>query len=178
MNTNTNDTRSGFKLVAILNKRIETGKVMNALAHCVAGTINVLGEQGRDALKFLDFVDADGQTYPSISARSFVILRGSDGDIRKVRQRAVEAGLAAVCFMESMTGDTYVEQLERTKATSAQDLTFYALVLAGDADVINPITKKFSLWRGEPPTSGFGPPPETQKIMNTSGSSPSRAETI
>lgn len=149
MQTNTNNTQSDFKLVAILNKRVETGKVMNALAHCVAGTINVLGEEGRDVFKFLNFVDANGQIYPSISARSFVILRGSDGDIRKARQRALEVGLPAVCFIESMTGDTYIEQLERTKATPTEKLNFYALVLAGSAEIINSITKKYSLWRGE-----------------------------
>ena len=150
METNTIETNGDFKLIALLNKRIEPGKVMNALAHCVAGAVNLIGADGRDALKFLNFTDAQGQAYPSISARSFNILRGSDGDIRKARQRAIEAGIPAVCFSESMTGDTYVEQLERTKGTPTEAMHFYALVLAGHADILNPITKKYSLWRDNP----------------------------
>jgi hypothetical protein len=140
--------KSSYKLVAILNKRIEPGKVMNALAHCVAGAVNLLGEQGREALKFLDFVDADGQKYPSISARSFIVLRGSDGDIRKIRQQALEASVSAVCFTESMTGGTYVEQILRTKTTPTSSLVFYAIVLVGDEGVLRPLTKRCSLWRG------------------------------
>lgn len=145
--TCTNETSGDFKLVALLNKRIEPGKVMNALAHSVAGAVNLLGAEGREALKFLDFIDAGGQTYPSISARSFIILRGSDADIRKARQHAIEVGIPAVCFSESMTGDTFIQQLERTKGTPTEAMHFYALVLAGRPEILNPITKKYSLWR-------------------------------
>jgi hypothetical protein len=150
METQTIETNSTFKIIALLNKRIETGKAMNALAHCMAGAVNHMGEEGRTALKFLNFVDAGGQTYPSISARSFVILRGTESDIRKARQRSIEAGISAVCFSESMTGETYREQLQRTSETPSEAMSFFALVLAGPAELLNPITKKYSLWRDNP----------------------------
>src|SRR5437588_752024 len=111
--TTDTDTNDDYKLVALVNKRMELGmgKLMNALAHCVAGAVNLLGEEGRTALKFLDFEDASGQIYHSISARSFIILRGSGGDIRKARRLALESGIKAVCFIETMTQASYVEQL-------------------------------------------------------------------
>lgn len=141
----------GFRLAVILNKRIETGKVMNALAHAIAGAVDLAGESGRQALKFINFIDLDAQLYPDISARSFIILRGSDGDLRKVRQRALEAGLPVVCFVDTMTGGTYLEQLQRTKATPTSALSFYAVALLGKAETLNPITRKYSLWRSDPP---------------------------
>jgi len=151
MQTNENDINETAKLVVLVNKRLDSGVAMNAEAHVVAAIINLIGDQGRVSLKFLDFTDANGQVYPGISARSFIVLRGSDGDIRKLRERAREAGLPAVCFTQTMTGDTYVEQLERTKSTQTSELTFYAIALVGRAEVVNPITKKYSLWKGEPP---------------------------
>jgi hypothetical protein len=143
------NTEESTKLVVLANKRFDTGVVMNAVAHTVAGLINRIGEDGRSKLKFLDFEDFDGQKHRSISARSFIILRGTDGDIRKVRQRAQEVGIPHVSFVSTMTGDTYVEQLARTRATPTLGLTFYAIALVGHADELHPITKRYSLWRGE-----------------------------
>ena len=145
------------KLVVLANKRLDSGVVMNAIAHCVAGIINLVGEAGRSKLKFIDFEDLDGQTHRSISARSFIILRGTDGDIRKVRERAHEAGIPFASFVSTMTGDTYVEQLARTKATPTSGLTFYAIALVGRADELHPITKRYSLWRGESSDGDVGP---------------------
>ncbi|ARB91850.1 MULTISPECIES: DUF2000 family protein [Gammaproteobacteria] len=48
------------KLVAVLNKRIEHGKVMNALAHMCIGLGAVIG--------------ADEQSHPHISEIPFIIL--------------------------------------------------------------------------------------------------------
>lgn len=157
METSEHDHNDDYRLVVILNKRIETGKVMNALAHAVAGAVNLAGESGRQALKFIKFIDLEAQEYPDISARSFIILRGSDGDLRKVRQRALEAGLPAVCFVETMTGGTYLEQLERTKVTPTSSLAFYAVAVLGKAEALNPITKKYSLWRNDPPAPSSAP---------------------
>ncbi|HWA09489.1 MAG TPA: DUF2000 family protein [Opitutaceae bacterium] len=145
------DTTGDFRLVAILNKRVETGKAMNALAHCVAGVTCLAGEPGRAALKFIDFVDFDSLKFPSISARSFIILRGAEGELRKVHRQACEGKLPAVAFLESMTGGTYTEQLERTKTTPTAKLSYYAVALVGSAANVNPITKKYSLWRSDAP---------------------------
>lgn len=153
METTKDDMNKTVKLVVLVNKRLDTGVAMNALAHATAASVNLIGDEGRASLKFLDFTDANGQVYLGISARRFIVLRGSDGDIRKLRQRAIEVGLPAVCFTQTMTGETYVEQLERTKSTPTSELTFYAIALVGRAEVLNPITKKYSLWKGEPSAS-------------------------
>jgi len=46
-----------------------------------------------------------------------------------------------------MTGDTYVEQLERTKMTNEADFSYYGIVLFGDRDKVSELTRKFSLWK-------------------------------
>ena len=59
------------KLVAVLNKRIEPGKVMNALAHMCIGLGAVIGEE---ELRLTDYRDADGGSHPYISEIPFIIL--------------------------------------------------------------------------------------------------------
>ena len=46
-----------------------------------------------------------------------------------------------------MTGGTYTEQLERTRTTAAADLEYYGVMVFGEAEELNPITKKYSLYR-------------------------------
>jgi len=147
MESNQDPSDGMLKLVVLVNKHIPPGIAMNALAHTVAGAVNLVGEEGRRAFKFLTFTDRDNQAYPSISARSFIVLRGTDGDIRKVRRHAMEASIPAVCFTNAMTGETYVEQIERSRATPTAELTYFAVAVVGKADAVSSFTKRYSLWR-------------------------------
>ncbi len=46
-----------------------------------------------------------------------------------------------------MTGDTYVEQMERTGRLAEEELDYWGLALFGPKEVLDPVTRKFSLWR-------------------------------
>jgi hypothetical protein len=46
-----------------------------------------------------------------------------------------------------MTGDTWVEQMERTRSLRESDLNYYGLCLFGGKQEIDAITSRFSLWR-------------------------------
>lgn len=59
------------KLVAVLNKSIDTGKVMNALAHMCVGLGSAIG---KEALRLTNYKDADGNSHPFISEIPFIIL--------------------------------------------------------------------------------------------------------
>lgn len=143
MSQDSNNTR----VVAIVNKRIEPGVAMNAILHLGAGIVNLMGDDGRQRLQFIDFKDADGKVHRSISARSFIVLRANSSQIRKVYERGKEIGLPSVAFTNTMTGDTYREQLERTELASSDSLDFYGIAIIGERDVVGPMTRKFSLWR-------------------------------
>lgn len=147
MQTEDTDINPDFKLAVCLNKAIESGKLKNALAHAVAGLVAKVGESGRSALKFINFTDAEGVVYPSISARSFIVLRGSHGDLRKVLSQARDVGVEVVAFCETMTGGSYVDQLEHTSQSSTENMVVWAVALAGPAEQVNPITRRLSLWR-------------------------------
>jgi len=132
------------KLVAILNKDVEPGVVLNALAHMSVG----LGaEVGKSSLRLDDYKDAKGNIYPNISQIPFIILRGKPGEIRKTIQKAKELKILHGVFLNTMTGGTYLEQLARTAESQEEALIYYGCVLFGEWAVVSEITRKFSLWR-------------------------------
>lgn len=132
------------KLVAVLNKDVEPGVVLNALAHMSIG----LGAQvGKPLLRLDDYKDATGNTYPNISQIPFIILRAKSNEIRKTIASAKEKNILHGVFLNSMTGGTYIEQLERTASTSEESLMFYGCVLFGEWATVSELTRKFSLWR-------------------------------
>ncbi|KTC82310.1 hypothetical protein Lche_0574 [Legionella cherrii] len=132
------------KLVAVLNKRIEPGKVMNALAHMCIGLGAVIGEK---ELRLTDYRDADGGSHPYISEIPFIILCENSNKIRTLRQNALEKNVLFNDFTDTMTVGTYQEQIERTAQVKDNDLIYYGIVLFGDWDVVTELTRKCSLWR-------------------------------
>lgn len=132
------------KLVAIINKDIEIGVAMNAIAHMTIG----LGAQlDNELLRLNDYQDKDGNIYPNISQMPFIILQGKSNEIRKAVQNSKEQGIKYGVFINTMTGGTYQEQLDTTLQTAEEQLVYYGAVLFGSWDTISQITKKFSLYK-------------------------------
>ena len=132
------------KLVAVLNKRIESGKAMNALAHMCIGLGAVIGQQD---LRLTDYRDADGGSHPHISEIPFIILCDNSNKIRKLRQEAINKNILFNDFTDTMTVGTYQEQIERTLQVNEDDLTYFGIVLFGAWDEVTALTRKCSLWR-------------------------------
>jgi hypothetical protein len=132
------------KLVALVNKEIETGVAMNAIAHMTIG----LGTQlNNERLRLNDYKDKEGNVYPNISQMPFMILRGKSSEIRKAVGQAKEEKMLFGVFTDTMTGGTYQEQLDNTLQTPAEKLIYYGAVLFGPWDQVSQITKRFSLYK-------------------------------
>lgn len=142
-----NNDPSNYKFVVLLNKKLASGVVLNATAHMVASLMAKASVTAKENMNFLDYEDAGGNVHP-VSGLSLIILRADNSNkIRKARQQAIESGILYVDFVESMTGDTFVEQIERTKSLPEAELNYYGLCLFGIKDEIDNICSKFSLWR-------------------------------
>ena len=132
------------KLVALVNKDIDVGVAMNAVAHMAIG----FGAQlNNDILRLNNYQDKDGNIYPNISQMPFMILRGKSNEIRKAVQSAKEEQMQYSVFTDTMTGGTYQEQLDNTLATPEEQLIYYGAILFGPWDAVSQITKRFSLYR-------------------------------
>lgn len=134
------------KFVAILNKKTPAGSVMNGLGHMAAGL--VASYPNISEMRFDDYVDKDGGIHRSISDFPFIILQADNANqIRNVRKKFIEAELHFVDFSSTMTIGSYSEQQERTKNTYEASLEYYGICAFGAMEKLNPLIKKFSLWK-------------------------------
>lgn len=138
---------SSLKFVIALNKQLEPAVAMNAAAHIALSLMARATDEQKKEMKFIDFHDADNNIHPTISGLSLIIMRATNSELRKLAQSAKESNLLTANFLNTMTGDTYVEQLEKTKSTKEADLIYYGVGVFGDKEVLNPLTKKLSLWK-------------------------------
>lgn len=136
-----------YKFVAVINEKIEIGKALNAIAHMSLGLVNIADEETKEKMSFIDFPDKNNESHKSISGLSLIVLKGRNGEIKKIRKKFEEENILFVDFLESMTGDTYAEQLEKTKQLGEEEHNYFGLLGFGEIEKINPITKKLSLYR-------------------------------
>lgn len=133
------------KLVAVLNKQIETGVLMNALAHMSLG---FGAHMGPTDLHLMDYKNAEGFIYPNISKMPFIILREKNSNkIASLLMQAKEAGIQYSVFTNTMTEGTWADQEARTLATKSEEIIFYGMILFGPKEIVTEMTKKLSLWR-------------------------------
>ncbi len=133
------------KLVAVLNKNIEPGRAMNALAHMALGLGGSI--QNREELRLQDYMDADKEKHPKISDIPFIVLRASSGQMRNLRKKVMEHNFPCTDFTDTMIGESYVEQHKNTQMTKEEDLEYFGICIFGEWKQISELTKKFSLWR-------------------------------
>lgn len=147
------------KFVAVLNRNIPIPQLLNALGHMTAGLVSQ--RSGTEAMCFLRYEDADGGIHPAISRWPFIVLAAKNsGQIRRLREelrRSVVEGLVIYNdFVETMIGVSAEDQLRQTKGARETDLEFYGAVTFGPAGVLDPVTKRFSLFRPEHMEHGQG----------------------
>jgi len=132
------------KLVAVMNKSVEPGVAMNALAHLCLGFGAHLGIE---KLQLIDYISQDGQHFPNISKMPFIILQANSNKIRSLVETAQSNAVHWATFTDTMTIGTWNDQIERTAQKTAEELIFYGIVLFGKWDILTEMTRKFSLWK-------------------------------
>jgi hypothetical protein len=133
------------KLVAIVNKKVDAGVLMNALAHMCLG---FGAHTGSTELHLMDYQNADGFLYPNISKMPFIILKEDNSNrIAKLLMEAKEAGIHYSVFTNTMTEGTWEDQKARTLAVKPEEIVYYGIVLFGPQEVVTKLTKKLSLFR-------------------------------
>ena len=139
--------RTTHKFTIVLNTKIEPGMALNACAHMTATLVARADSETRKHMSFMDYLDANGNAYP-VSALSQVVLSAKNSNqIRTARFEATNAGLPHADFTQSMTKDTFVEQMDRTRTLPEEELDYWGTTIFGPKEMVDPITRKLSLWR-------------------------------
>lgn len=142
--TNYNDNTKKF--VAVLNKKIELPKLLNALGHISVGLTSLA--KNVSEMEYLEYNDADGTKHSAISKYPFIVLSSDNGNqIRTLRKAVIEQGILYNDFTDSMLGFSAENQLQQTLSKKEMDLEYFAIVLFGEAETLNALTKKFSLYK-------------------------------
>jgi hypothetical protein len=133
------------KLVAVLNEKVEPGRLMNALAHMAIGFGASI--KNKEELRLMDYIDSNQGNHSNISEMPFIVLKANSNKIRTLRKAAINNNIEFTDFTSTMTVGTYKEQIEKTKATKEEDLEYHGIILFGEWELVSELTKKFSLWK-------------------------------
>ena len=134
------------RFVAVLNKKIELGKLLNALGHMTAGLSGGFGQQSE--MSFLQYNDLNGGTHANISHFPFIVLQADNSNkIRTVRNEALKRKINFTDFTSTMTIGTSEEQMAETEKTPEIDLEYYGICLFGSTAELKEFTGKFSLFK-------------------------------
>ena len=133
------------RFIAILNKKIETGKLINAFGHCLVGlTSKVTSEE----MGTIPYADKEGNPHGPVSNFPVIILKAENSnEIRKVRAECVARNIPYTDCTESMTIGTTEEQLVATRTSLENELEYCAILMFGLTDELRLFTKKFSLFK-------------------------------
>src|SRR4051794_25773453 len=88
------------KFVVILNKSYQADQLLSALGHVSAGLSANSGD--RPLMDFVTYKDAEGATYPNVSAWPFIVLRGNGGGLKRFRSDLIESGIEYSCYLDTM----------------------------------------------------------------------------
>ncbi len=134
-----------YRFIAVMNKKVETGRLMNALGHMTAG---LAGKVCREDMLFLEYQDKDGGLHPGISHFPFIVLAADNSNkIRTARKEAIARGIPFTDFTSTMTVGTSQEQIDATYAANEEALEYYGLCLFGKTEILREFTGKFSLFK-------------------------------
>ena len=94
------------KFVAVLNKKIPVGVLMNALGHMSAGLSAIFPNLAE--MRFDSYFDQNGGEHKSISDHPFIILSADNSNqIRVLRKELISTNIHFVDFTNTMTVGTY-----------------------------------------------------------------------
>lgn len=141
-----NTSPTTHRFIAVLNKKIDPGRLMNALGHMAAGLTALFPDM--TPLRFDTYVDKDGGEHKSISDNPFIVLAADNSNqIRTLRNELKSQNIPFTDFTNTMTVGTFAEQKQRTSETPELELEYYGICFFGPDELLRPHTKKFSLWK-------------------------------
>lgn len=133
------------KIVLVLNSKLETGIALNVAGHLsVALGYHATKHMGRATL-----TDASGNMHLGISRYPLIITKVKGGKLKSSLQKAKQNGQILVVDYPSIMYDTgHDDELaEELAKQTADEIEYYGYIMYGNADEINSISGKFTLWR-------------------------------
>ncbi|WKZ31101.1 MAG: lysine--tRNA ligase [Candidatus Dojkabacteria bacterium] len=135
---------SNSKFVIVLNKDVEGWRLTNTVGHLTAYLGGKVGEAvvGRES-----FTLADGDKISANSQFPVITLAANPGQMVNFARKVQETGLPYLIYVDEMIQFNLDDPLqEDLKDKKLDDLLIWGIGVFGAADIIDPLTKKFSMW--------------------------------
>jgi hypothetical protein len=142
-----------YKWVVVLNRRVQLPQLLNAVAHLALD----MRAQCNDEVAglFHSYKDSEAKLMSTISNWPVIVLQANNGDqLRTLRAAALATGIPCQTFADTMLGQSAEDQLRRTKATSEDNLEYFAVLLFGKAEELQVLVKRYSLF-SQPATNTY-----------------------
>lgn len=140
------------KFVCVLNRNADRGVLQNASLHAMAGLIAKLDRADKmNETEMLEYLPQGDLPCVLLSTFPVIVLSSkSSHHLNTLRARAeTTQGIYCNYFTSSMNCSSAEEQLICTRSTPIEHQEFLAIVLFGNAESIDPLTKKFSIYKND-----------------------------
>ncbi|MEI9852815.1 MAG: DUF2000 domain-containing protein [Sphingomonas sp.] len=133
------------KFACVLNSRTPLPRALNAAFHALIG---LMGRLTPENAELLDYPFKGGNPTSLISRHPVIVLQARNGNqLRTLLAQAADRKIHANLFASSMLGASAADQQAQTWAVGIEDADVFAVALFGAASEIDPLTRKFSVFR-------------------------------
>jgi hypothetical protein len=131
------------KFVAVLDRNYGAPFLLNALGHLSIGMGDMLKDSG---VEYSEFQDTNGKSVSYLTDYPLIILGAKSGEkIKTIYEKAELEGVKINVYYDIMFSGSVSEQLENTKSKSYDKQKFVGILLFGEVEVLNVLTKRISL---------------------------------
>lgn len=136
------------KFVVVLNEKSPAGKLLSASGQIAMSLYSNATEEQRVNMSFVPFQNPSGINLITVSTCSFVVLKGTANQLLTLYAKANEHNFLSAIFTNTMSFNGIEEDLiQKTASTPLDQVEPYGVGLFGSIEEINPITKKFSVFK-------------------------------
>lgn len=142
------NTTATHKFVVVLNEKSPVGKLLSAAGQIAMSLYSNATEEQRVNMSFVPFQNPSGINLITVSTCSFVMLKGTANQLLNLYTKANEHNFLSAIFTSTMSFSGIEEDLiQKTASTPLDQVEPYGVGLFGSIEELNPITKKFSVFK-------------------------------
>jgi hypothetical protein len=142
------NTAATHKFVIVLNEKSPPGKLLSATGQLAMSLYLSASEKQRIHMSFIPFLSPSNSSLITVSTCSFVILKGNANQLLALYAKSTEQKLLSAIFTSTMSFNGIEEDLiQKTAITPLDQTEPYGVGIFGSIEDINPLTKKFSIFK-------------------------------
>jgi hypothetical protein len=142
------NTAATHKFVIVLNEKSPVGKLLSATGQIAMSLYANASSAQRTDMALIPFLNPNDTSLITLSTCSFVVLKGTTSQLLTLYAKASEQGFLSAIFTSTMSFNGIEEDLiQKTARTPLDQVEPYGVGLFGKIEELNPLTKKFSIFK-------------------------------